>query len=61
MSYCLDLLKEKDVAKMLGVSVITIRRWRRIKNGLKFCRLGDKAIRYRVEDVHAFVEGGIQC
>jgi predicted DNA-binding transcriptional regulator AlpA len=61
MNYDLpQLLNEKAVAQSLRVSVVTVRRWRALKAGPRYTKLG-KAVRYRVEDVHAFVEGGIQA
>ncbi len=58
-------LKDVEVAQLLGVSVATVQRWRmQGKDGPKYCRVGAGAIRYRPEDVAAYIEsrlcGGTQ-
>lgn len=58
-------LTDNEVAEQLGVSVATVRRWRLFGNeGPRYCRIGAGAIRYRPEDVAAYVEsrlsGGVQ-
>lgn len=44
------LLNEFAVAQMLRVSVATVRRWRLLKQGPRFFKLG-ASVRYRSEDV----------
>jgi predicted DNA-binding transcriptional regulator AlpA len=44
---------------MLGVSVATIRRWRLLGKGPRFTKLG-ASIRYREEDVEAFIEQNVR-
>lgn len=44
------LLNEFAIAQMLGVSVATIRRWRLLKQGPRYLKLG-ASVRYRAEDV----------
>ncbi|MBC4019391.1 helix-turn-helix transcriptional regulator [Siccirubricoccus deserti] len=50
-----SLLTPEDVAVRLGVSRKALERWRGTGDGPRFVRLGHKTIRYRVEDVDAFV------
>jgi predicted DNA-binding transcriptional regulator AlpA len=44
------LLSERDVARVTGLSVATIRRWRLLNRGPAYKKLGS-AVRYRPEDV----------
>jgi predicted DNA-binding transcriptional regulator AlpA len=53
-----QLLNEHDVAKLLGVSVATVRRWRLLRQGPTFIRVGAASVRYRPEDLRAYLE---QC
>jgi predicted DNA-binding transcriptional regulator AlpA len=48
------LLNEHEVAKILAVSVGSIRRWRFLKTGPKYIKLGD-CVRWRPEDVDAYI------
>jgi hypothetical protein len=50
------LMNDREVAEALGVSVATTRRWRLLGGGPRYCRVGEAAIRYRPEDVTAYVE-----
>ena len=54
----LQLLNEHAVAELLGVSVATVRRWRLLRQGPKFIRVGAASVRYRPEDVKTYIE---QC
>ena len=49
---------ERDAARLLGVSVRTLQRWRLEGRGPGFCRLGDRAIRYCEGDLQSFLEAG---
>ena len=49
------LLTERDVARSLALSVATVRRWRLLRQGPKYLKIG-AAVRYRAEDVSAWVE-----
>jgi hypothetical protein len=51
----IHLLNEYQVAEMLGVSVATVRRWRLLKQGPSFLKLGSLC-KYRVEDLSAFLD-----
>jgi predicted DNA-binding transcriptional regulator AlpA len=54
----IQLINEHDVAKLLDVSVATVRRWRLLRQGPKFIRVGAASVRYRPENVAAYIE---QC
>jgi predicted DNA-binding transcriptional regulator AlpA len=47
------LLNEFAVAEMLGISVATVRRWRLLRSGPKYVKIG-AAVRYRLEDLTAW-------
>jgi len=50
-----DLLNEHEVAGILAVSVSTIRRWRLLRRGPKFIKVG-ASVRYKPADVHQWLE-----
>ena len=50
----LTLLTEHDVSKQLRVSLGSLRRWRMIRQGPPFVKIGP-LVRYRVEDVEAWL------
>jgi len=58
-----NLLNEHAVANLLDISVASIRRWRLLRQGPKFIKIG-ASVRYRPEDVAAWLEsrptGGTQ-
>jgi predicted DNA-binding transcriptional regulator AlpA len=60
----IHLLNEYQVAEVLGVSVSTVRRWRLLKRGPRYLKLG-VLCKYRIEDLSAWLEsrptGGGQC
>jgi predicted DNA-binding transcriptional regulator AlpA len=49
-----NLLNEFDIARITGMSVATVRRWRLLRQGPKCLKLGS-AVRYRPEDVFAWL------
>jgi predicted DNA-binding transcriptional regulator AlpA len=49
------LLNEFDVARVTGLSVASVRRWRLFKQGPKYMKIGS-SVRYRPEDVRAWLE-----
>jgi predicted DNA-binding transcriptional regulator AlpA len=49
------LLNEHDVARITGLSVASIRRWRLLHQGPKYIKIG-AAVRYKPEDVSAWLE-----
>jgi predicted DNA-binding transcriptional regulator AlpA len=49
------LLNEHDVARVTGLSVASVRRWRLLGRGPRFLKIG-AAVRYRLEDLQAWLE-----
>jgi predicted DNA-binding transcriptional regulator AlpA len=49
------LLNEHDVARITGLSVASVRRWRLLRQGPKYLKIGS-AVRYRFEDILAWLE-----
>jgi len=49
------LLNEHDVARITGLSVASVRRWRLLRQGPKYLKIG-AAVRYRPEDVSAWLQ-----
>jgi hypothetical protein len=47
---------ERSTAAYFGISVETLRTWRKQNRGPRFRRLGGRCIRYRIADLEAFVE-----
>ena len=50
-----QLLRETDLARILGKAPVTIRRWRLLAQGPRFLRIG-RNIRYRPEDLERWLE-----
>ena len=48
------LLKDTEIARMLEVSVATVRRWRLLNQGPRYLKLG-ASVRYRLEDLQEFL------
>jgi len=48
------LVDERTVAKFYGVSVATVRRWRWLRTGPKFHKIG-ALCRYRMTDLEAYL------
>lgn len=53
MSGNLSVVNEHEAARLLGLSVQTLRNWRHLRRGLPYCKHG-RAIRYRLADIEAF-------
>ena len=49
------LLNEHDVARITGLSVQTVRRWRLLRQGPPFIKLG-AAVRYKPEAISVWLE-----
>jgi predicted DNA-binding transcriptional regulator AlpA len=47
-------LTEPEAAQRLGVSVATLRRWRRLKEGPPWYRLGH-SVKYQIEQIDKFI------
>ena len=54
-NYLTELFDERDVARITGLSLASVRRWRLLRKGPKFLKIG-AAVRYRPEDVSAWLE-----
>jgi hypothetical protein len=51
----IHLLNEHDIAEHLRVSVATVRRWRILRQGPTFIKIG-AAVRYKPEDLAAWLD-----
>jgi predicted DNA-binding transcriptional regulator AlpA len=49
-----ELLNEHDVARITGLSVARVRRWRLVRRGPKYIKIG-AAVRYRPTDMLAWL------
>jgi predicted DNA-binding transcriptional regulator AlpA len=49
------LLNEHDVARITGLSVASVRRWRLIRQGPRYLKIG-AAVRYKPEDISAWLQ-----
>ena len=49
------LLNEHDIARITGLSVASVRRWRLIHQGPAYKKIG-AAVRYKADDVSAWIE-----
>jgi predicted DNA-binding transcriptional regulator AlpA len=49
------LMTEHDVARVTGLSVASVRRWRLLRQGPKYLKIG-AAVRYKPEDISAWLE-----
>jgi predicted DNA-binding transcriptional regulator AlpA len=49
------MLTEKDLSKLLPISLHALRRWRTEGRGPKFIKVGGTLVRYRMEDVEKFL------
>ena len=50
------LLNEHDVARITGMPVATVRRWRLLGQGPRYIKIGAAAVRYKPEDISAWLE-----
>jgi predicted DNA-binding transcriptional regulator AlpA len=48
------LLNEHDVARITGLSVASVRRWRLLRQGPKYLKIGS-SVRYRPADISAWL------
>lgn len=51
----LQYLTEKEVAELTGFSLQTLRNWRHVSRGPSYLKVS-RSIRYRMEDVTAYME-----
>jgi predicted DNA-binding transcriptional regulator AlpA len=54
-SHLQTLLDEHKVAEITGMSLASIRRWRLLRQGPRYLKLGS-AVRYKIEDLLAWLE-----
>lgn len=50
-----NLLNERDIARITGMSLATVRRWRLLRQGPRYIKL-NSAVRYHPEDVSAWLD-----
>ena len=50
-----SLMNEYDVAGITGLSVASVRRWRLLRQGPKYLKIG-AAVRYKPEDIATWLE-----
>lgn len=51
-----NLLTDVELADLYGVSLQTVRNWRWKGEGPRWVKLGARCVRYRAEDVQAFID-----
>jgi predicted DNA-binding transcriptional regulator AlpA len=49
------LMTDHDVARVIGMSVASLRRWRLLRQGPKYIKIG-VAVRYKPEDLTAWLQ-----
>ena len=52
---CREVMDEFALADFLGLTVATLRKWRYLRSGPQFVKLGGKLVRYRREDVERWL------
>jgi len=50
-----QLLNEREVAGTCGISVLTLRKWRSLRRGPQFLKIGS-LVRYRPRDVASWID-----
>jgi predicted DNA-binding transcriptional regulator AlpA len=50
-----NLLNERDIARITGMSLASVRRWRLLRQGPRATKIGS-AVRYRPQDVKAWLD-----
>jgi predicted DNA-binding transcriptional regulator AlpA len=53
-----SLLNEFDVARITNLSVASVRRWRLVRQGPKYIKIG-AAVRYRPKDVESWIDAQV--
>ncbi len=54
------LVDENQAAEYLGVSARTLQEWRVTGHGPRFAALSARCVRYRLEDLDAFIESKLR-
>ncbi len=52
----ISALNEREAAAMLGCSIALLRKWRLFGEGPTYIKLGRRLVRYRQEDLTAFLD-----
>lgn len=52
-----DLIDEREVARILGTSVQTLRNWRWKNEGPRYKKIGARMVRYHRSDIVDFING----
>lgn len=61
LDHSTGLLTEREAARLLGLSMKTLARWRSSgRRGPRFIKLGAKAIRYDPAELRRFIEKGLR-
>jgi len=57
-----QLLNERELATTCGISVLTLRKWRSLRRGPRFLKIGH-LVRYRPEDVDEWInrQAAVAC
>lgn len=50
-----SLLDEQAAAAMIGCSAALMRKWRRLRQGPRYCKVG-RLVRYAASDIQAFLD-----
>ena len=53
-----DLLSDREVSALLGISTVTLCNWRSTGKGPRYRKIGKRVVRYLRADVEAFIEAG---
>lgn len=49
------LLKEKEVSQILGIPVMTLQKWRYMRENIPYVKIG-RSVFYKADDVFLFLE-----
>jgi predicted DNA-binding transcriptional regulator AlpA len=51
----MEYLDERKVAALLGISVLTLQKWRFLRKGPRYQKIGGKAVRYPVNGLREWL------
>ena len=51
-----ETVTEREAATMLSVAIQTLRNWRYLRRGPAYCKIGGRAVRYRLCDLRDFID-----
>lgn len=52
-----DLVTDREAAEILDCAVQTVRNWRWAGKGPRYCKIGQRLVRYHRADLAAFIAG----